>query len=135
MQDRRNSPCQSYRGHFDNSHVSSFMNVSICYMTSNFSQVLDGCISIPNRKTCLTYAREIELPWVENKLPRTRLIPFLNSDIFKSVYVSIFNILSKTMVLVLWSNGIVLRVLDSEFRGPRFKITGWFQGRLSLSSF
>ena len=33
------------------------------------------------------------------------------------------------------SNGVVFRALDSQFRGPRFKTTGWFQGRLSLSFF
>ena len=34
-----------------------------------------------------------------------------------------------------WSNGLVVRVLDSQSRGPVFKSTGWLQGRLSLSSF
>ena len=34
-----------------------------------------------------------------------------------------------------WSNGIVVKVLDSQSRGPVFKTTGWLQGQLSLSSF
>ena len=33
-----------------------------------------------------------------------------------------------------WSNGLVVKVLDSQSRGPVFKTTGWLQGRLSLSS-
>ena len=34
-----------------------------------------------------------------------------------------------------WSNGLVVKVLDSQSRGPVIKTTGWLQGRLSLSSF
>ena len=34
----------------------------------------------------------------------------------------------------LWSNGLVVKALDSQFRGPVFKTAGWLQGRLSLSS-
>ena len=34
-----------------------------------------------------------------------------------------------------WSNILVVRALDSQYRGPRFKIIGWLQGRPSLSSF
>ena len=30
---------------------------------------------------------------------------------------------------------LVVKALDSQFRGPVFKTTGWLQGRLSLSSF
>ena len=30
---------------------------------------------------------------------------------------------------------IVVKVLDSQSRGPVFKTTGWLQGRLRLSSF
>ena len=31
------------------------------------------------------------------------------------------------------SNGLVVKVLDSQSRGPMSKTTGWLQGRLSLS--
>ena len=31
--------------------------------------------------------------------------------------------------------GLVLKLLDSQSSAPKFKTTGWFQGRLSLSSF
>ena len=34
-----------------------------------------------------------------------------------------------------WSNGVVVKALDSQFRGPVFKTSGWLQGWLSLSSF
>ena len=34
-----------------------------------------------------------------------------------------------------WSNGLVVKVLDSQSRGPVFKTTGWLHGRLSLSSY
>ena len=34
-----------------------------------------------------------------------------------------------------WSNGLVVKALDSQSRGPVFKSTGWLQDRLSLSSF
>ena len=34
-----------------------------------------------------------------------------------------------------WSNGLVVKVLDSQSRGPVIKTNGWLQGRLSLSSF
>ena len=29
----------------------------------------------------------------------------------------------------------MVKILDSQSRGPQFKITGWLQGQLSLSSF
>ena len=35
----------------------------------------------------------------------------------------------------LWTNGLVVKTLDSQSSGPVFKTTGWLQGRLSLSSF
>ena len=35
----------------------------------------------------------------------------------------------------LWSNGLVVKVLDSQSRGPLFKTTGWPQDLLCLSSF
>ena len=44
-----------------------------------------------------------------------------------------FGDLAKTVGL--WSNGPVVKVLDSQSRDPMFKITGWLQGQLSLSSF
>ena len=34
-----------------------------------------------------------------------------------------------------WSNGIVVKALDSQSRGSVIKTTGWLQGRFSLSSF
>ena len=34
-----------------------------------------------------------------------------------------------------WSNGVVVKLLDSQSRDPVLKTTGWLQGRLSLSSF
>ena len=34
-----------------------------------------------------------------------------------------------------WSNGLVVKVLDSESRGPVLKTIEWFQSRLSFSSF
>ena len=33
---------------------------------------------------------------------------------------------------VLWKNGLVVKVLDSQSRGPMFMATAWLQGRLSL---
>ena len=33
------------------------------------------------------------------------------------------------------SNGLVVKTLDFQSRGPEYKTTGWLQGRLSLSSF
>ena len=36
---------------------------------------------------------------------------------------------------ILWSDGLVVKSLDSQSRGPVFKTTGWLQGRLSLSFF
>ena len=32
-------------------------------------------------------------------------------------------------------DGLVVKVLDSQFRGPVFKTGGWLQGQLSLPSF
>ena len=34
-----------------------------------------------------------------------------------------------------WSNGLVVKALESQSRGLVFKTTGWLQGPLSLSSF
>ena len=39
------------------------------------------------------------------------------------------------LVILLWSDGLVVKLLDSQSRGPVFKTTRWLQGRLSLSSF
>ena len=36
---------------------------------------------------------------------------------------------------ILWSNGLVVKVLDSQSRSSVFRTTGCLQGRLSLSSF
>ena len=36
--------------------------------------------------------------------------------------------------MFLWSNGLVVKALDSQSRGSMFKTTGWLQGQLSLSS-
>ena len=38
-------------------------------------------------------------------------------------------------LLMIWSNGLVVKMLDSQSGGPVFKTTGWLQGRLSLLSF
>ena len=32
----------------------------------------------------------------------------------------------------LWSNGLVIKELDSQSSGPMFKTTGWLQGRFSF---
>ena len=42
---------------------------------------------------------------------------------------------SEQRLVDLWSNGLVVKMLDCQSRGPLFKTTGWLQGRLSLSSF
>ena len=36
------------------------------------------------------------------------------------------------MLNYIWSNGLVVKALDSQSRGPLFKTTGWLQGPLSL---
>ena len=36
---------------------------------------------------------------------------------------------------ILFSKGLVIKVLDSQTRGPVFKTTGWLNGWLNLSSF
>ena len=36
---------------------------------------------------------------------------------------------------LIYANGLVVKLLDSQSRGPMFKTTGWLQGRLSLSFF
>ena len=41
----------------------------------------------------------------------------------------------KFSIVNLWSNGLVVKALDSQSGGPVFKTTGWLQDRLSLSSF
>ena len=46
--------------------------------------------------------------------------------VFLFIYIYIF---------FLWSNGLVVKMMDSRSRGSVFKTTGWLQGRLSLSSF
>ena len=35
---------------------------------------------------------------------------------------------------ILWSIGLVVKVLDSQSKGPVFKTTGWLQGWLRLLS-
>ena len=38
-------------------------------------------------------------------------------------------------MILLWTNSLVVKVLDSQSRGPAFKTTRWLQSQLSLSSF
>ena len=38
----------------------------------------------------------------------------------------------KSKTNVLWSNCLVVKVRDSQSRGPVFKITGWLQGQLRV---
>ena len=45
------------------------------------------------------------------------------------------HILTFTAFVMLWSNGLVVKALDSQSKGLVFKTIGWLQGRLSLSSF
>ena len=47
--------------------------------------------------------------------------------------ISAGNIVS--LVVFLWSSGLVVKALDSQSRDPVLNTTGWLQGRLSLSSF
>ena len=42
---------------------------------------------------------------------------------------------SKLRGFINQSNDLVVKMLDSQSRGPVFKATGWLQGRLSRSSF
>ena len=50
---------------------------------------------------------------------------------------STFSVLEPFLIvpIVAASNGLVVKAQDFQSRGPVFKTTGWFQGRLSLSSF
>ena len=48
---------------------------------------------------------------------------------------SFLSLFSLVLVTKRWSNGLVVKALDSQSMGPVFKTTGWLQGRLSLSSF
>ena len=45
-----------------------------------------------------------------------------------------FRVQWPTGAMANWSNGLVVKALDSQSRGPVFKTAGWLQGRLSLSS-
>ena len=53
-----------------------------------------------------------------------------NTDIMHSIN----PMLTEKIVSSTYS-GLVVKVLDSQSRGPMFKTTGWLQSRLSLSSF
>ena len=50
-------------------------------------------------------------------------------------YLIISQMISSTPLYLQISNGLVVKALDSQFRGPVLKTTGLLQGRLSLSSF
>ena len=56
------------------------------------------------------------------------IIKILALQIFEAFVRIFFNV-------NLWSNGLVVKALDSQSRGPVFKTSEWLQGRLSLSSF
>ena len=59
--------------------------------------------------------------------------------LFSSIYVqqsqSIIKDTKTCFLNIIWNNGLVVKALDSQSRGPMFKTTGWFQAQLSLSSF
>ena len=42
---------------------------------------------------------------------------------------------SAVLFVFLWSSGLVVKALDSHYRGPVFKTTGWLKSCLSCSSF
>ena len=50
-------------------------------------------------------------------------------------YLIISQMISSTPLYLQISNGLVVKALDSQSRGPVLKTTGLLQGRLSLSSF
>ena len=74
-----------------------------------------------NTLICLaTYSKQIKFPrcYQVAKLPLAKLTQ-----------------LSIVYILAYSPKALVVKVLDSQSRGPLFKTTGWLQGRLSLSSF
>ena len=58
--------------------------------------------------------------------------------LFLSIYVqqsqSIIKDTKTCFLNIIWNNGLVVKALDSQSRGPMFKNTGWLQAQLSLSS-
>ena len=50
-------------------------------------------------------------------------------------YLIISQMISSTPLYLQISNGLVVKALDSQSKGPVLKTTGLLQGRLSLSSF
>ena len=42
-------------------------------------------------------------------------------------------IVAKLLIVDTWNSGQVIKALDSQSKGLRFKATGWLQGRLNLS--
>ena len=50
-------------------------------------------------------------------------------------YLIISQMISSTPLYLQISNGLVVKALDSQSRGPVLKTTGLLQGQLSLSSF
>ena len=57
-------------------------------------------------------------------------IPFYNFFVIDSYRMFLMGSLYESIPL--WSNGLVVKALDSQSRSPVFKTTGWLQGRLSL---
>ena len=70
----------------------------------------------------------------EHLLTSTLLTKLLASLLYYVLYCSLFFYATfwKTRVKL---NGLVVKALDSQSRNPVFKINGWIQGQLSLSSF
>ena len=67
-------------------------------------------------------------------------ITILNHCLLFQFYFFLYSylLLSSLILLLytlLWSNGLVVKALDSQSRGLMFKTTGWLKGQFSLSSF
>ena len=134
---------------FEDDLVDLVKNIKFRKVRNDFQmKLLEDLRKVHSSKKTLTFADETSnMYWLE-KEEYHRLLQNAVTTIYKKSnketerrinckgikYTKEATILDKVEVEK-WSNGLVVKALDSQSRGPVFKTTGWLQGRLSLSSF
>ena len=110
-------------------------DVFIGYFKQVFGDWVEGSVEVckgipPWENSCL-------IPTIKTVDRRLQIVVLFCAVPNEEKHFSTFSVLEPFLIvpIVAASNGLVVKALDFQTRGPVFKTTGWFQGRLSLSSF
>ena len=109
------------------------------FFKTNFS----GCLILNHLYFVLTFFCLLEpttghhIEYVMQKVNDIQFLRFLDLYyllIYLNLYPTVY-VYFNCLLYCRWSNGLVVKVLDSQSKSLVFKTTGWLQGRLNLLSF